>query len=63
MIKRLWALTVLLILLIPLRGQGYNIEISIKGLSNDTLILGHYFTTRMIPTDTVVLDNRGRGVF
>jgi len=44
-------------------GQGYRIEVEFKGLSNDTVILGEYFTSRMIPKDTVLLDQNGRGVF
>jgi len=46
-----------------LSGQGYRIEIQLKGLSGDTVILGEYFTTRMVPKDTVVVDAKGRGVF
>jgi thiol-disulfide isomerase/thioredoxin len=46
-----------------LYGQGHRIEITVEGLSNDTLILGEYFTTRMIPVDTLVLDRHGKGVF
>jgi len=46
-----------------LPGQGYRIEVAIDGLSNDTLILGEYFTTRMIPMDTLVVDKHGKGVF
>ncbi|MCK4747675.1 MAG: DUF4369 domain-containing protein, partial [Bacteroidales bacterium] len=44
-------------------AQGYHIEITLKGLSSDTVILGEYFTTRMIPKDTIVLDRKGHGVF
>ena len=44
-------------------GQGYRIEASINGLSGDTLILGEYFTTRMIPLDTILLDKNGEGTF
>jgi thiol-disulfide isomerase/thioredoxin len=44
-------------------GQGYRIEVNLKGLSGDTIILGEYFTTRMIPKDTILLDQKGRGVF
>ena len=44
-------------------AQGYRIEVEFKNLSNDTIILGEYFTTRMIPKDTIVLDNKGNGVF
>ena len=46
-----------------LLAQGYQIEVELKGLSKDTVILGEYFTTRMIPKDTVVLDQKGQGVF
>lgn len=46
-----------------LSGQGYHIEVTMKGLSNDTLILGEYFTSRMVPKDTIVLDHKGNGVF
>ncbi|MCK5137566.1 MAG: redoxin domain-containing protein [Bacteroidales bacterium] len=46
-----------------LSGQGYRIEITMEGLSGDTLILGEYFTSRMIPKDTMILDRKGKGVF
>jgi thiol-disulfide isomerase/thioredoxin len=44
-------------------AQGYRIEVQIKGVSNDTLILGEYFTSRMVPKDTIMLDQNGAGVF
>ena len=44
-------------------AQGYRIEVEFKGLSNDTIILGEYFTSRMIPKDTIVLDQKGTGIF
>jgi thiol-disulfide isomerase/thioredoxin len=44
-------------------AQGYKIDISLNGLSSDTIILGEYFTTRMVPKDTIVLDKKGNGVF
>jgi len=46
-----------------LNAQGYRIDVQLKGLSGDTLILGEYFTTRMIPKDTIVLDKNGQGRF
>lgn len=46
-----------------LSGQGYQIEIQLQGLSGDTVILGEYLTTRMVPKDTIVVDQKGRGVF
>jgi len=44
-------------------AQGYRIEVTIQGVSNDTLILGEYFTSRMVPKDTIMLDQQGMGVF
>jgi len=54
-----------LILLVStgLNAQGYRIEMDIKGLSGDTLLLGEYFTSRMVPKDTLILDKNGTGVF
>jgi thiol-disulfide isomerase/thioredoxin len=52
-----------LISFFSLNGQGYRVEVIVDGLSGDTVILGEYFTTRMIPKDTMVLDHKGRGVF
>ncbi len=46
-----------------LSGQGYRIEVEISGLSADTLILGEYFTSRMVPKDTLVLQKNGAGIF
>lgn len=48
---------------VSVSGQGYHIEASINGLSGDTLILGEYFTTRMVPLDTILLDENGAGTF
>lgn len=54
----------MLLLSVSLSGQGYRIEIQLQGLSaGDTVILGEYFTTRMVPMDTLVVDQNGRGVF
>ncbi|MEN8201537.1 MAG: thioredoxin-like domain-containing protein [Bacteroidota bacterium] len=53
------------IFLLPssLSAQGYRIEIQVQGLAGDTVILGEYFTSRMVPKDTIVVDQKGRGVF
>jgi thiol-disulfide isomerase/thioredoxin len=56
-------LSVMLLFSSSMLAQGYRIEVDIKGLSNDTLILGEYFTSRMIPKDTIVLDQKGLGIF
>lgn len=63
--RGLFSVFVFLVLIISnsLSAQGYRIEITMSGLSRDTLVLGEYFTTRMIPKDTLVLDQKGHGVF
>lgn len=43
--------------------QGYEIKAKIKGLSNDTIILGHYLNKSMYPDDTIALDQSGAGTF
>ena len=64
-VSRLYSLLASLFLFISigLYGQGYHIEVSLKGLSGDTLILGEYLTSRMVPKDTIILDNNGNGIF
>lgn len=61
--KRLCAFAGMIFMLLATYGQGYRIELSAKGMAHDTVILGEYFTSRMIPKDTVVLDNKGHGIF
>jgi thiol-disulfide isomerase/thioredoxin len=63
--KGLLTILIGIILLLPnsVWGQGYQIEVQLKGLSGDTLILGEYITTRMAPKDTIVLDQNGKGIF
>jgi thiol-disulfide isomerase/thioredoxin len=61
-----WILSLLsgiLLTTTSLSAQGYRIEVELKGLSKDTIILGEYFTSRMIPKDTIVLDQKGHGLF
>ncbi len=53
----------LLFAVATLSAQEYHIEVDMKGLSGDTLILGEYFTSRMIPLDTILLDREGKGTF
>lgn len=65
MLKGLLTILTGIVLLLPgsVWGQGYQIEVQLKGLSGDTLILGEYITTRMAPKDTIVLDQKGNGTF
>src|SRR4030042_6586557 len=48
---------------IPSKSQGYDIKIQVNGLSDSTVILGHYLSKSMYPDDTARLDNKGAGVF
>ncbi|MCF8224661.1 MAG: DUF5106 domain-containing protein [Bacteroidales bacterium] len=44
-------------------GQGYEIELNAPDFANKQVILAEYFTTRMIPKDTIILNSSGTGVF
>jgi thiol-disulfide isomerase/thioredoxin len=48
---------------ISLKGQGYEIGVRIKGVSDTTIILGHYLNKPIYPDDTIRLDANGKGVF
>jgi thiol-disulfide isomerase/thioredoxin len=61
--KGFLSLISMILLSSSLFAQGYRIEVEFRGNSNDTIILGEYFTSRMIPKDTIVLDKNGRGIF
>jgi thiol-disulfide isomerase/thioredoxin len=43
--------------------KGYSIDVTIKGLKDTTLILGHYLGKSMYPDDTIRLDKTGKGTF
>jgi thiol-disulfide isomerase/thioredoxin len=61
--KGIFSLLFMINLSSSVHAQGYRIEVEFKGLSMDTIVLGEYFTSRMIPRDTTILDKNGRGVF
>jgi len=44
-------------------SQGTKIEVKIKNLKNQQVILGHHFSSQLIPDDTITLNNRGVGTF
>ncbi len=44
-------------------AQAYKINVTINGLKDTTLILGHYFNKKMLVNDTIYLDNKGYGSF
>ena len=60
---KLFLLSGLILWASSLWAQGYRIEVEIQGVSGDTLILGEHFTSRMVPKDTLVLDQGGKGSF
>lgn len=43
--------------------NGHKIEITINGLKDTTLILGHYFNQRMYVDDTTRIDGSGKAIF
>ncbi len=60
---RLSILIALLILNSSLFAQAYKIDVTINGLQDTTLILGHYFNKKMLVNDTIYLNNKGEGTF
>ena len=46
-----------------LRAQNYEINVKINGLSDTSIILGHYVNKSMYPDDTTRLNHKGIGVF
>jgi thiol-disulfide isomerase/thioredoxin len=62
-LKGFFSLLSVILLSSSMSAQGYRIDVELRGLSNDTILLGEYFTSRMIPKDTIVLDKNGRGIF
>ena len=45
------------------KADGYEIKVTIKGLKDTSLILGHHFAGAMYPDDTIKLNKNGYGVF
>ncbi len=48
---------------IPSSAGGYNIKITINGIQDTSIILGHYFNKSMYPDDTAFVDMKGQAVF
>lgn len=44
-------------------GQGYKIEVKIKGVENQDIILGYHKNDNLVPYDTAHTDNKGYAVF
>jgi thiol-disulfide isomerase/thioredoxin len=44
-------------------SQGHQIEVFIKNLKNQDVILGHHFNEQLVPDDTITLNAKGEGVF
>jgi len=51
------------ILSIQVYSNGYNITVKIHNLSNQEIYLGYHYGSKLLVSDTAVLDNQGRGVF
>lgn len=45
------------------KANGYEIDITINGLSDSDVILGHYVNQSMYPDDTIKVDKSGHGIF
>lgn len=62
--KRFVAVCLTGILFLPItQAQGYRIDLDAPDFSGREVILVEYFTTRMVPKDTVQLNAKGSGTF
>lgn len=62
--KEIFFLSVFSVLLLSNSfGQGYKIEVKIKGAENQELILGHHKNDKLLPNDTIQTDKNGYGIF
>ena len=53
-------------LVITLSGfaqKGHKIEVQIKGLKDTTLILGYHYGNKKLVADTILVDEKGKGIF
>jgi peroxiredoxin len=46
-----------------LKAEGYKISVQWKGISDTTLLLARYYDSNIYVNDTIVLDNKGKGIF
>ncbi|HKK61339.1 MAG TPA: DUF5106 domain-containing protein, partial [Bacteroidales bacterium] len=60
---RLLVTSALLLVASMTQAQGYRITLNSPDFANQQVILAEYFTSRMIPKDTVLLDQNGKGIF
>lgn len=44
-------------------GQEYKIDVTIEGLKDTTVLLGHHFGSKKYVVDTMVVDSKGHGTF
>ncbi len=61
MIKKAIFFAFILVLPNFMHAQAYEIKIKMPGFANKQIILGHYFSDRMLPDDTVQLNAQGIG--
>lgn len=55
--------SIILMSTILLAQDGYNIEVHIPGMANDTIHLANYYGDKIYMKDTTVMDKRGKGTF
>ena len=63
MCKKIIAFVLIIVSLSIHAQKGYEIQVTIRGLKDTTLVLGHHFGSSIYPDDTTKLDGNGRGVF
>ena len=64
--KKYIFITLTILLLVTFENifaQGYEIKVKISNLKNQEVILGHHFSSKLIPNDTVKVNSKGEGTF
>jgi len=62
-IRKISTVILLIVSFLSVKGQGYEINITVNGLKDTTVILGHYLNQSMYPDDTVRVNFQGKGTF
>ncbi len=62
-IRKFFFLIAFIIISTTVFAQGYEITIKVKGVENQSLILGHHFNESLFPDDTAQVNSKGVAVF
>lgn len=61
--KKIIYTLLLFIITFALKAEGYRISVNWKGLNDTTIYLAHYYDANIYVNDTLLLNNKGEGIF